>query len=317
MQRTFQFSSPFRSLIGVVFCFLVPGVAGQKPEERESESDLDSVSVGIENLELLKRGLDAGGTSSLDPNFDISAPEIESGDARPLGGSVQLGSSSLNETQRLEAWRQENWLLAGMQGDEDAEEFTESGDRDPFKPAAGSSEYWLQLADQGARAADAEDAKQNAANLDRLSDQVVNPLEGFMTDWLDASLQNNAIDEAFQEEINSIGGFDLMNLEDLRPETAGAKMTRLEDRSNGLLGVSAEERINPYTHGLSLTAPSLGAATLGPANSNRTGSGILLPEPMPSAGVIAPTSDGEKPTREPWRPPEKVDDKYFRRLNHF
>jgi len=53
------------------------------------------------------------------------------------------------------------------------------------------------------------------------------------------------------------------------------------------------------------------------APANLPGAADLLAFPIPSNPAITAPPDAAKSTREPWRPPEKPNEKYFRRLNQF
>lgn len=288
-------------------------------EEKESErSELERTLSGIEKIELMKRGLSAD--KSLQPGGTKDFVPTVSAESEALPGTSTLPATD-RDAAAEKAWKSENWLIEGMQSlEKDGSDDESESQSNPLtnEPNEGSAEFWLQLAmKQSEREADAEESKQQskAESPDNLA--VTNPLNDFMTDWLsDAELTRLDIVKPASESVLSSGD---VTWNPAISNTGSGNTVRLEDRFSKSLEVSAETSLpNPYLDG----AQGAPMSTLGGMTAS---TGVFREGPRPSAAVIAPrvvpapaSSSGSAPTaKQPWKPPAKEDEKYFRRLNRF
>ena len=305
------------ALAHVLASGLILTAAGQSDSKGESESSLEVMASDLEKLDLLKRGLAPEKSNPLDASVQFTTPKLQD-ESATSSVVTSLGSLS-SEKQREESWREENWLLAGMQeshGQDPAGAIT--ADEEELKPKSGSADHWLLLAAEAGGEHDHIEKADSAVFAEELAGQVVNPLEGFMTGWLDASL---AVTEFSTDRERS----GLAGVENITDRDFGTELFDLSAQPGfSTAGIDlgpalGESRTNPYTEGLGdlpgLTGLSIEGLDMAPSNDRRSPIEDLAPSTAaPSAITPNPTV---KPTREPWRPPERDEDKYFRRLNQF
>ncbi|MDA7916766.1 hypothetical protein N9B49_00940, partial [bacterium] len=177
--------------------------------------------------------------------------------------------------------------------------------------------FWLELAmgeQEDEDSDDPGDSSDPLETVDKLS--TVNPLEGFMTNWLSAeelARLNIADDPMLGDSLDNIGS-----------DIAVGRVDRLLPRSDSLsqaVDIPDVKGPNPY---LSLNREVSSAAGLSgilapPETTTRNDTAISrsLPNSARSAPVPTGNNTAVQEINEPWKPPVKEDEKYFRRLNRF
>ncbi len=292
----------------------------QPPSPPPPERTLDSIPTNLTELELIKRGLSPTERTALGASIEFSRLETEASASGPTVVGP-LGPAPTGDETRS-AWRQENWLLAGMQDDHRSDataEELEPDREDELNPTTGSSEHWLLLADQATQSPPERPGKGKRETEQALPPQIANPLDDFMAGWLDASLS-----VAPQQDLMPAKGPAFEKLEGLTAGgfgNANAKSpawSRGPDRASHLPLSIGSKRTNPYADGL-LAPPALRDDPFGRLPAvGRAPEPTISPSPPPATPTLPVESfDAAHSAREPWRPPEQDDDKYFRRLNRF
>lgn len=296
---------------------LVLTATAQRDTAGETEASLEVMASDLEKIDLLKRGLAPEESNPLGASVQFTTPTLE--DDTVTSSIISSVEPLSSDAQREKVWRQENWLLAGMQESHQQDPAGASAqDDEELKPKAGSADHWLLLAAEATGENDRIENADSAMITEKLAGQVVNPLEGFMTGWLDASLAATE----FTGDAEAVGLAALQNLADRDFGTESIDLSTLSGISS--VGVDlgrplGGDRTNPYTEGLGdlpgLTGLTVEGLEIAPSNGRAGAIGDVAP-----SGAAPPPIDPNtsvKPTREPWRPPEKDEDKYFRRLNQF
>lgn len=274
----------------------------------------------IENIQLLQQGLGSGADASLNGSLDIPPPTVETESVSAVAVISASAGAPSSEKQAEEAWRRENWLLAGMQDidqlrDSDGEDETDSdGD---LPPRTGSSEHWLLLADEAAQAQPSKENADEKIDLEAFPDQVVNPLEGFMADWLDPELTSSVSRETGTDHGEALAAMQIS-------DTSLGALPSTQPMAREIFGLPSDvsarrgpARSNPYADGLLDVSESAANPGFEPGAVDRSNPTLMPAAPPPGSTPITAPAEVEKPRREPWRPPEKDDEKYFRRLNRF
>lgn len=307
-----------RALLGVgVACACVQSISAQT-KARESESLVDATEQGIEDIELLNRGLPessngAAGIGDILP----SAP----GQPSDLPTTWTNDGETLTDDAQRKAWDAQNWLLAGMrdlnQDPLESEEvengprYEQLGENDPM---GGSPEFWLELMDGRSEASNPErDGNQNL-------NQSINPLDEFMSGWL---TPEGAQVQALAAELAG-GGSPASSPEISWDPMRGSASAESGEGliANNLLGLgrNSEEASNPYVEAMMGETQSLSVSSSVEGNAAGSLGGFqdasALDATRPTSAPALPSAATEK-VREPWRPPAKTDDKYFRNLNRF
>lgn len=292
----------------------------QSPSPPPPERPLDSISANLTELELMKQGLSPSEKTTLGASIEFSplATEASAGEPSVVGPL----SPAPTDDEARSAWRQENWLLAGMQDDHGSDAAggeLESEREDELNPTTGSSAHWLLLADQATQSPLERPGKGKRETEQASPPQIANPLEDFMAGWLDASLPvaphpdlMPAKGPAFEKlEGLTAGGFGNANAK-------SPAWSRGPDRASHLPLSIGSKRTNPYADGL-LVPPALRDDPFGRLPAvGRAPEPTISPSPPPATPTLPVESfDAAHSAREPWRPPEQDDDKYFRRLNRF
>ena len=296
-------------------------VSGQTEQEKEpTPSELERTLSGIERIELMKRGLDTD--ESLQPGGTQGFVPTVSGEAQVLPGKmIDLGSDEATDSEKTAEWRAQNWLIHGVnslrEGDDATNEELAETELGATDPEQGSVDFWLELAmgeQEDEDSDDPGDSSDPLETVDKLS--TVNPLEGFMTNWLSAeelARLNIADDPMLGDSLDNIGS-----------DIAVGRVDRLLPSSDSLsqaVDIPDVQGPNPY---LSLNREVSSAAGLSgilapPETTTRNDTDIS--RSLPNSARSAPVPTGNNPAvqeiNEPWKPPVKEDEKYFRRLNRF
>lgn len=288
-------------------------------ENAEQPSELERTLSGIEKIELMKRGLDTD--ASLQPGGTQDFVPTVSREAETLP-SAPLMTDPDRESADVDVWKSENWLIDGIRSlDKDGSDKDEESKSNSLEnePSEGSAKYWLQLAmKQSEREAEAEESIQKSKMKSEDQLAATNPLNDFMSDWLsDEELMRLDIsrpatetdrlspnDVTWNPAFNTADSVNSAQLRDVRPKPSA---------------ISADSvSVNPYLQTMGgSTDPAgniLGGLT-GQAGALRS-----APVSVPtSSQTIRPISNSATApeTKQPWKPPAKEDEKYFRRLNRF
>jgi hypothetical protein len=295
-----------------------PLLAENTSREPTGES-LETMSSSLAELELLQQEFTTENALSLEDAVEFKAPEM-AGES-PVRSVVVTPTATELEQQSRAAWQRDNWLLAGMEAAQAPELRPGESEsvEDSLEPVAGSAEHWLVLAAKavGDGAATEELAAERVA--DELAMRAVNPLEDFMRDWLDSSLAVSDLGaDSPSARFDGIGEITGARL----PADTGRAERLMDVLTIDQLGANAESnRRNPYTVPREDAFEGLPDAVTGlpdlPGTARRAESPPLGPIFAPSSPAVNPPRESAKPSREPWRPPEKDDDKYFQQLNQF
>lgn len=291
---------------------------------------MEATRSGLLELDLMQRGLSVHDRAPDSAVSGAIATIESSNDISPLLPPTEDRKESRDQLERRREWAKQNWLIDGMRKAgqspaESAREMETSAAEERARPllegrSVGSeSDQWLSEAIDAQSSSDAHRAPIDESKLSASvpADDVVNPLEGFMAQWMTPG-----------------------DLKLLRPTAEGANPGK---RSVDKLAVS----IGPKN---ATEAPPAGAAFNGFTLTNRTGDAGTNPflpavdissfTPIESAPSRAParatnvlqTSQSDRPapvyqpteptatekkTGEPWRPPARDDEKYFPRMKRF
>jgi hypothetical protein len=302
---------------------MLPGglVSGQTEQEKEPRpTELERTLSGIERIELMKRGLDSDESLQSGGSQDF-VPTV-SGEAQVLPGKlIDLGPDEATDTEKTAEWRAQNWLVHGVnslrEGDDETDEERAEAEWGADDPEQGSVDFWLELAMGEQKDEDSDNPETSSDRLkaaDKLS--TVNPLDGFMAQWLSAdelARLNIAHDQTPGDSLKSMGS-------DLAP----GRIDRLLPRSDSLsqtVDIPEGKGPNPYLDLNRDVSPvgGLSGILAPPVTTTRNDNAVSrsLPNTVRSVPVPAGTSAAAQKNNEPWRPPVKDDEKYFRRLNRF
>ena len=299
-----------------------PASAQEEQESKPKSSDLERTLKGIERIELMKRGLDSD--KSLQPGGDRDFVPTVTGEAQTLPGRmIDLGNNGATESGRTAEWQSQNWLIHGVnslqQGDSADENMgaPESLDKQPDQ---GSPEFWLELA-MGNSERDGEESAEAAGERLKKSDglSTVNPLDKFMTEWLSA--EELARLEISDSSTNSLlGAVSSSSATELNIGESARMLQTAESLSQSIT-IPAERALNPYFNPNGGTAARTDLSGILPPSGSPVNTSSSRGRPLSNASQPAAVPTGNatavKESREPWKPPVKNDEKYFRRLNRF
>ena len=321
----------FRSLLGCVAAGLAGWPSAVRAQDEKSKVDqaVDATRTGLQDLDLMTKGLSR--TQAAEGKIDLNLSEglKTDVDARPAV-NAPLDDQAATLRERKKAWEARNWLLAGMR-----EQSDEIQDGDRLNPSDGTAsladgrgfatsntdtEFWLEAAfnsDQKGTDSDREPRKIEAQQ--RLDARVVNPLEGFMADWM-APEELDRLKESAGLQTGRVT-FDPIALEGTQPAGNAADRVRTSASAYDVIKAPAQ---NPYLDGWGRESPTANApglitdsiAPLPRSPSERVpavGPNSAMPPPV-NSGASSPTAPG---VNEAWKPPPRTDEKYFPRLKRF
>jgi len=317
----------------------LPAVAGAEEKAAPAASPpveaVDSISAARREFDALKSARDpVTGQPRSSPT--VTMPELQTGLGGPLwdtGAKKKLDPSNQ---------KSKNWLIEAMEKDRqldagqrrDGRHWTETDterllkQRDELKPAreAGSeNETLLALAREG----EAADAKKEARAGDERPPNVVNPLAGFMSDWMTpkdfALLQPNQSAGAGKDSGGAVDAAGAMGASGFGLGPVGASAgpatgAGVEPLGLGLLGGGnrsapiAGPRENPYLPSALPGGPATELVFSPPPPT--------MPAPNPTGPTIfAPVAPPSEPAPARSKIPEfakpPTDDKYFKQLKRF
>lgn len=295
-------------------------ISGQTKTEKEPRpSELERTLSGIERIELMKRGLESD--ESLQPGGTQGFVPTVSGEAQTLPGKlIDLRSDEATDAEKTTEWKAQNWLVHGVNslrdGDDMASEELEAAELGENNPEQGSADFWLELAMGEQKDEDSEDPGDSSDRLmstDTLSTR--NPLDGFMTKWLSAdelARLDIAPDPMPGDALNTLGS-----------ELTVGRIDRLLPRPDSLsqsVDIPEVKGPNPYLE-LNRDVSSGGVSGILSPPATATRNDNAMSRSLPGSARSGPVPAGNNPAarknNEPWKPPVKEDEKYFRRLNRF
>lgn len=288
-------------------------------ENAEQPSELERTLSGIEKIELMKRGLNTD--ASLQPGGTQDFVPTVSQEAETLPGSP-LMSDPDRESAVVDVWKSENWLIDGMRSlDKDGSDKDEELESGAFKnePSEGSAEYWLQLAmKQSELEAEAEESIQKSKM--KSEDQLVatNPLNDFMSDWLsDEELLRLDIARPSTEPDGLSANDVTWNPAFITPDSVNT--AQLRDVRPNPSAISADSAaMNPYLRPIVGSADPSVNFLGGLTGESRASRNDRISGPTSSQATRPIGNSATAPeAKQPWKPPAKEDEKYFRRLNRF